>query len=680
MKQKQSNMNQLNDDVTVIDSEWITKTFMVPTSQLEEVDQTNRYYSTANNKFTDSSLGGNIGINPRPQFNRYADIRIPGRRMDRGKVSTSRTDPNNGMGRYYSELIDDNDQVVYLELGGPRFNNLFDFMSKAVNYKDSVLANTGRSPIGYELGQIIGGTAMLVAFPLVTVSIWTIKKAAGLFVGNNNFNYYYLEPQMHKYWTTVGNIVNQLATELGILIPSFMEDGTKADKIGAVVEMDQSDLNVMKELLPGLITENNYIDIFAIATKAQGLANRQALIDNQRYRNKKENEFDFTGYVKDRYTIEEKNSAGKGMSAYINKVLSLGSLFNPEEESEKSTGVPDTNAKVTTENGKVKYDKSTDGTYPKASEKDLSYTKRFIDAFDSSVRDGATHVAFRVDYVGSSTESFSNSIGEIEVGEKFKSMASKSKDMKFNLSGGNLLGDTVKDAVGYARDVAMGVLDSVTYGAGNVLQTLMGGGFIDIPKKWDDSSVSLPTHTFTMSLVSDSNNTLSNLQNIYIPFAAILATALPQMTGKASYTSPFLCGMFLKGIQKIKMGMVTELSVTRATGNLGYDKNGLALGMEISFTVTDFSNIMSAPVNSSMFDVLNIELDDDSLLSSYLSTIAARDLYTNKYAVPKAKLAASRAMMKWQQAVSPSSFGMRTGNVLNPVLGAFVSGDSLSMR
>ena len=63
-----------------LDSEWAKRAFLVPDTLLESTtDVKNRYYSSAASKFTDSRLGGNIGINSRYQFNRYSDIRVNGR-------------------------------------------------------------------------------------------------------------------------------------------------------------------------------------------------------------------------------------------------------------------------------------------------------------------------------------------------------------------------------------------------------------------------------------------------------------------------------------------------------------------------------------------------------------------------------------------------------------------------
>ena len=62
-----------------LDRDWIKAAFMVPDSDIETVsDIKNKYWSSASAKFTDTSLGGNIGINPRPQWTQYSDIPMRG--------------------------------------------------------------------------------------------------------------------------------------------------------------------------------------------------------------------------------------------------------------------------------------------------------------------------------------------------------------------------------------------------------------------------------------------------------------------------------------------------------------------------------------------------------------------------------------------------------------------------
>jgi len=113
-----------SDDIDFIDSDWVSDSFMVSGDDMEEDYNFLRFTSTADIKFVDTSMGGNISINSYPQFTRYADIRSRGLYNGRDEVRVGKLAKNIGMGSYYSEAIDDNSTNVYFEFGVPGFNNI----------------------------------------------------------------------------------------------------------------------------------------------------------------------------------------------------------------------------------------------------------------------------------------------------------------------------------------------------------------------------------------------------------------------------------------------------------------------------------------------------------------------------------------------------------------------------
>lgn len=679
------------DSVTVIDTDWISSRFMTPSDKLDKLDATNRFYTTTELKFTDTTIGGNLGINARPQFTRYCDIKGNSKVL-KSPVTLAGRSGNHGMGRYYSEAIDDNAQLVFMEFGVPKFNSLLDFFTRAIDYEESYIANTGRVPVGYTVGKILGAGVMLAAFPLITLSIWAIKLVYKLAVGVGNFDYYYLEPAMHMYWGSVNHIVTNLATEMGILIPELMNDGTEATKIGLPVQVNQADIAAFKKIIPGIFSNNNYIDVYAIATRAQAIANRQMLRDRDLYTRGDISKFDFKGYVKSSTSVSEFNSDGSGFfnslnsavtfSSYLNKVAKSGGLFADPIPETAAAPATDPNAAPApasnTPPAETKYSKDATGKYDRGGTADDSYINKYVAALDSSVRDGGMFAAFYVDYTGAASESFGNSTGNIDVGDKLKSISAGARNVKFDLAGGNLapgLGEVVDSA----KNFLAGALDSVTMGLSSVIQTITGNGYVDIPKKWEDSDMNLPSITYSMQLVSPYGNAISQLQNIYIPLAMLLAGTLPLSTGKASYTSPFLCSLFSKGVQRIKMGMITNLSITRGTSNLGFSQTRRPLAIDVSFTVSDFSTRMTAPVSTSLFNIFNVSVEDDTPLANYIGTLGSRDLLTSKYVLPQIKLRASRLLMNKDQMISPASWGLRTGEKLNYLLGGLVADHSLTV-
>jgi len=108
-------------DNTVLDTAWVKARFMVPDSSLDADIVGIRFDSMASLKFTNTSIGGNIFVNPRPQFNPLTDPKADNR--IRSYIEPN-LDPNDappnidssksniGMGEGYSRLIDDNQRGI----------------------------------------------------------------------------------------------------------------------------------------------------------------------------------------------------------------------------------------------------------------------------------------------------------------------------------------------------------------------------------------------------------------------------------------------------------------------------------------------------------------------------------------------------------------------------------------
>jgi len=304
----------------------------------------------------------------------------------------------------------------------------------------------------------------------------------------------------------------------------------------------------------------------------------------------------------------------------------------------------------------------------------------FLNGFDASLRGGGAYAVFGVDYTGSVSESISSTTSAIETGGMVKNLSKKAKDVKFNLAGGNILpgADIIANGV---KDLAAGALDSVTFGLSSVIQTLTGGGYINIPDKWHDSSVKLAEHTFKMKLISPYGNTFSQLQNIYIPLSMILAGALPISVGKSSYTSPFLCSLFGRGIQNTKLGIITSVSITRGTSNLGFNKSRRPLAIDVSFTVTDLSPVLNVPIPKGVFaEVFSASFEDNSPMARYVAVLGGRNILDERYSTRKIALRTSRRLMSYSQLFSGSKLGMMAGSTLENVLGWTVASSSVTQQ
>lgn len=690
----EKNKIKVIDRLTTVDLKWLNNSYLVDLANLAPDEQANAFWSNAYLKYTDTSLGGNFGINTKYGFTPSADVPIAGRLSGREEFDVMSESMNFGMGRRYSEMFDDNEDILFLEMGDPKFNSLISFVTNAVDYGTAVVANTGRSLAAYYAGRAVGGyiavSALFTAFP-----IW----GAALFLGGlivtkflsagRDFSYYKLSPSMYKYWRAVNIMTSQMGIELGILTPEFIPSNTKDKVLGMPIKVTSEFADEIRKLIPGLLTENNYIDVFAVANKTQVLANQQKSLERAYYNNSadggkvftyadkliKEESMTFSSYLDEllkfyTYTgkvFDDSTPPQTDNKGVISKVVDgAGALAKSASEyfsnGAKKTINPDGSVKLT--DGEVK-------------EKN-SWLEEVALYVDSSARHGASYATFRLEYMGSVSESFSNSVKDIPLKDTINNVSSKVKDVMFSVSGGNIISDNLDKAVKYTGDFLMGAAESVTFGLSNLATALMGGGYFDVPKMWDDSTFEYQKHSFKMRLGGPYGNPLSMLQDMYIPLFMLIAATAAQSVGKAGYTSPMLCSAFIKGKLNTPLAIIDSLTIERGVSNMGYDKYGRPLAIDITFSVMDLTSFVTTPVDAGIFGGLTSALDDNNPMNRYIQMLAGRSIYASKYTAPRSRL----RYMKARQAISmigdPSAWGTAIGESIgNSIVGSLLNGYSL---
>ncbi len=646
------------DTVNVIDKDWIESSFMVNLLQLADDHKISLLNTTANSKFTNTGIGNSLAINVPYAMTRYADIPVKGRMAENVDVSTRGANHKMGMGRYYSEALDDNmaTTTLFLEFGVPNFTSMFSFFSRAVDYKESVIANEGRYPWAYDVGKIAGTVVLFRFYPAYGALAFILSNVLKISGAIMDSRYYTLKPTQFMYWSTVQTITTFLATERGIVTPVMQKSKTGGDsRVGMSFKYDNKSLAEFHKFMPDLFTEDHTVNVFGVATRTQRRINAQLAIEselragtNLSAQAVKDKINKLTGALTDDkdsdYQEYLKSIVGK--AAY--KEIQTENQDLPKAESSKNI------LEYTVEDavGSLKALPSEIG----------KYTKDIGESYLSTVQHGAQHAIFNIEYVGSSSDTFTNSTKDIPIKDKMNSIGGAARDVRFSLSGGNIIGGIIDDMKKASTDIIAGALDGATFGLSNVIAGLLGGSYINFPKMWSDSSMSLASHTFKMRLGGPYGNAISQIMDIDIPLAMILAGTLPLSAGKSTYTSPFICKAFIRGVMNIDFGMITSLSIAKATGNLGYTKDGRPLALEISFTITDFSELITAPTNSSVFGAYNLSVDMNSSLNKYLGVLGGRDLRTNSYLTPKILLAVSRASAGLDVAFSPQALGMRLGD------------------
>ena len=637
------------------DSSWVRQSFLVGSDKngkanLDDDDIRNRVLSNARFKFTDTTPGGNMCINPPPQFCRAADPKVKG--LFGG---------SSGMGRYYSEAIDDNNQIIHMRFGVPAFNSLTTFFTGFYNTGAGQLARTGRSSSAfYMLGRAAGFVVSIMSWKLLAVHL--IGVGLKFLAGKPTSKFYYLKPTMPLYWHAVQTMVNHIAVSRGI-VPRIgsTEDGNRNDKY----EFDQDALKKLHNLIPEIFMESGSIDVFAMSTRGQRLA--------KKYRDR---------------MIEASNGDTAGFNQRLRSAVSdqLGEDTKPtflgylENYLKSAFSQP-----KETSSGEGEASASTESFKPDELSNDT-----FLDYFlDAEMDDGGAFASFRVNSTGQVSESFSNTVQESELAGKINGMSSSSRSTNFSLANGNLddgiIGKVVGGVMSAVKDVATGIMDSLSVSG---LAALGGAALVDIPKHWQSSSANLPRANYTISLVSPYGNPISQLLNIHVPLAMLLAGALPLSTGKQSYTSPFLLELYDQGRCQTRLGMIDSLTVTRGTANLGFDRDGHAMAIDVTFSVVDMSSIMHMPISEGFSvtralvggaagavaggavgaaagaAVANGIFDEDTVFSDYMNILAGMGLADQIYQIRKLKLNMTRQMTDFKNWTSPARLASFAGDLL----------------
>jgi hypothetical protein len=645
--------------LTKRDRDWIRQSFMVPRNRMTAAAARASTYTDASYKFTDTRLGGNFAINNPPGNCPYADILVSGKYLPKlGRTSSG------GMGRFYSEQIDDNSQLIHMRFGVAQFTGMLSFFTSFYNGSAGYMARTGRAPgIFYRLGQL---ATFVVAMPYIIpiVAAGAIGRIAKFMMGIPSSKYYYLKPTAYMYWNRVNLIANHLAVNMNI-IPPYYSTGSDFDfREGNNIEDDSLKaspemLNSLHRVAPDIWRKGGGVDVYLLANRVQRLANRQRsyltqqfeestnMIDLLNRMDKYRDEYTITDRIKavekpegstgDTETLDE-YAETYGIKGLLQRNTNAGGLGDPDtftpaegktlddviERSWRAQAVKDKDGKIQTE---------------------LKDTGFFSNAFEQVVADhydGSQFVTFRTDFAGSVSESFNNSTKESEISSKINGMSSSARNARFSFSEGNT-GISVVDWVGEkVRDFAGGALDMVGLSG---IASMFGSALVDIPKQWDSSSFQPSSASFTIELRSPYGNDISRFQNLYVPLACLLAAALPMSTGKQSYTSPFLCEMYYRGRNQIRLGIIDSLTITRGTGNVGWTTDGKPLGIDVTFSVMDLSSIMHAPISSgSGINFIDTIFSDESTFDDYMAVLSSMSMASQIYQSRKLAINTRRYM------------------------------------
>lgn len=662
------------------DSSWIRQSLLVGgiTSNNVKTKEVIRgqQFSSSTLIFADTSLGGNRSINPRPQFTRYAD---PNQKSLLTNISgTSYAGPTTsmGMGRYYGEAIDGNASRIYMQFGVPAFNSLTNFFTTYYDTEQGAMVNTGKvGNLLYTIGKYAGYLILWNIAPVLAIGNFlysTITKLSGTPLSK----FYYVKPTMALYWSTVSVIVNALTVNMGLAQGSDDRDSKEPTNIG----MSSSDVSAMNKLLPDIMRSNTGgIDIRAVANRYQRLADAHSrrlkyILDHTS--SDKELETKMTEYLergKRNVSVTKPRSMAEYVDGYKQSSFGSGKFLDKEISKEEGTGAEgddkvDDSAKI--DLSRINAAKAVTNIGENKDNPDfwmglnehMSSSKAHMTA---ELREGSSLVSYVIDHVSTVSETFSNSFKSSDIASKMNQTSSASRTKMFNLAGGNVgdgvVADTLEGIIGGVKAVISGALDTVGLGG---LNALTGGrAFVDMPDYWENSEVTLPVSTYTIQLRSPYGNSISRLTNELVPLATLLAGVVSRTTGKNSYTSPFNCKLWHEGVNKITVGMISSMTITRGTSNIGRTVNNECAGIDVSFTVINLEKMLHAPISNelSLSDVSGISMfDEDSNFTDYLTTLASVSLEDQYYTSNKWALRRARSAQNVDSWFSATNFISRT--------------------
>lgn len=217
--------------------------------------------SITKGKFRDTSLGGNDAINCLYQFNHDDDIIHP-------YTSLLNTSGEKGMGRVYSEMIDDNQQIMYLSFGVPSFSGIVDFYKDSIDGTLAGLMTSGDFFTIENIGRTVGAAAgAIITLPFLPIIM--LKKLGDIIPDLSKqtvTKYYDLQTTMPLYYRCVNTMLSHLAVNMGLA----ENGGVSSSQTGSTTS-DSSSQENMADAAQETGTETVFgdrgFDIYRIMTK-----------------------------------------------------------------------------------------------------------------------------------------------------------------------------------------------------------------------------------------------------------------------------------------------------------------------------------------------------------------------------------------------------------------------------
>ena len=264
------------------------------------------------------------------------------------------------------------------------------------------------------------------------------------------------------------------------------------------------------------------------------------------------------------------------------------------------------------------YDKETDNPWNNAG---VDWTK----TLKGSALGATQFLAFRIEKNVDASETFSNSTGPSAFAEQINGMARDNMAKAYDTG---FTGQSMNTGIGVIDKLSEGFASVISgtaeiFKLGGLASAMIGGAFIDIPEQYKSSDFN-KSHSLSFQLRSPNGDIVSIYQSIMVPLACILAGVMPRAAGPNSYTQPFLCRWYCKGLFSVPLGIIDNVTLKRGSSEFGWTYQNLPTCIDVSLSIKDLSPMMYMAMKDSVFQ--NI-LGTNNTFNEYMLTLAGTGLF-----------------------------------------------------
>lgn len=648
-------------------------------------------------KFTDTSIGGSLYLNRRPQASLWSDFNEPRLSFFDPSNNYQETsyDVSFGMGRYFSEQIDDMQSLVHLRVGTVSFTSMFGYMLRSYDpvldmaSRDSLINET-MFRFGQFMGFITGSNLVIQG------GLFVLKTLDAMFLTGCSSEYATCKPNMVNFWRRTQTINDAILTAIDWRPDLSHVDAKSAEQLNSekLGKMSDADFKAYNETMRDIFTnQTGSVDLRAMVTRPMRamfhIRNKALAYYKEALKNSKMDFYQADDNVRRSIVTEQlellKNSqelnrllretevdnqaAWERMYNNVfyqsdstkegNDFEQILNDYNANQANIENKDLGNNASNMDNVDGLVKLTKDSDYGYetltynsggriladPNVSEDKKTRVRMALDSWEdyqqAEWNDGSAFVTFAATGNLTATDSFNNTAKAPMIKDFLASMGSRFRDLNNSTSGGNVIPgmDTI---IGGVTSFIKGHLDG--FGLGG-LAGLFSQATPVIPDLPDSSSSQMQTISLTLECRSPYGTKLSKISNQYITLAACLALVTPYSAGYQSYGSPPVIEYYQKGFAQSRFAMVNSMTVVRGVGNKGWDREGSPLGMTITLELVPLARDIHFPVVSSAVSFRGTSAistylsralyDSDNVAKDYIAVVGATDIQTQIYNMNK---------------------------------------------